>query len=101
MDEEATLRCDYSKVDAGLQDRPGLDKSNWEHLHAYDQWMDRIYWRQESLDLILDPDLPLPAHRRALVETVRAEHDGRRRRATPTIPRIRSARPGQRAPARR
>lgn len=90
MDTEATLRGEYSLVDEGLRDRLGLDETNWEHLNAYDRWMDRLFWQQEEFDPLEDPDLPLPPHLKGAIPEEEDE--------LPTKRRIRRARPGQKAP---
>jgi hypothetical protein len=93
MDTESTLRDEYSEIDEGLQDRLGPEESNWEHLRAYNHWLDRLYFNFEEFDPTEDPDLPLPPHLREQIQSA------------PTLPakkrRIRRARPGQTAPRAR
>lgn len=87
MDTEQTLRSQYSEIDAGLRDRLGKDKTNWEHLNAYDLWMDRLYYDHEEFDPLEDPDLPLPPH----LEEMMAKEEPQARTKFP----IRRARPQQ------
>lgn len=94
LDEEETLRRKYTTLDEGLQDYLTLERGNWEHLNAYDPWMDRLCRHREVFDPLLDPALPLPEHLRQRLEAERAA-------AAAPRPRIRKARPGQRVPARR
>lgn len=93
MDTEDTLRSDYSKIDGGLRDRLGPDETNWEHLRAYDPWLDRLYYQHEEFDPLEDPDLPLPPHLQGQIAKARGTLPKRRR--------IRRARPGQKGPKRR
>lgn len=90
MDTEETLRGDYSEIDDGLRDRLGLDRTNWEHLNAYDPWMDRLYHNGEEFDPLEDPSLPLPPHLQGRIPKAA--------RALPKKRRIRRARPGQKPP---
>ena len=92
MDTEGTLRSEYSEIDDGLRDLLGLDRTNWEHLNAYNAWMDRLYYNKEEFDPLEDPALPLPPHL-----------EGRIPKAASALPkkrRIRRARPGQKPPRR-
>lgn len=93
MDTEDTLRGEYSAIDDGLRDRLGLDRTNWEHLNAYDPWMDRLYHNGEEFDPLEDPSLPLPPHLMGRIPTTS--------RAVPKKQRIRRARPGQKPPLAR
>jgi len=97
MDSELTLRLDYNAIDRGLRDRVGLDRTHWEHLNAFDPWMDRLYWESEEFDPLADPNLPLPPHLRELIHSRWGESVQRRRKYRP---RVRAARPGQKPPAR-
>lgn len=90
MDTETTLRGDYSEIDEGLRDRLGPDTTHWEHLNAYDPWLDRLYYNNEEFDPLEDPGLPLPPHLKGRI----AKTSG----ALPKKRRIRRARPGQKRP---
>ena len=90
MDTEATLRAEYSEIDDGLRDRIGPNKNHWEHLNAYDPWLDRLFYSGEEFDLLDDPDLPLPPHLQGQVRNAPAQPPRHRR--------IRRARPGQQPP---
>lgn len=90
MDTEDTLRGEYSTIDEGLRARLGLDRTNWEHLNAYDPWMDRLYHNGEEFDPLEDASLPLPPHLCERIPTASI--------ALPTKRRIRRARPGQKPP---
>lgn len=93
MDTEATLRAEYSEIDEGLRDRIGPNKEDWEHLNAYDRWLDRLFYGHEEFDPTEDPELPLPPHLQGRLPVMSATLRKKRR--------IRRARPGQKPPTRR
>lgn len=92
-----TLKSDYNEVAHEIRDRLGHDSSHWEHPHAYDAWMDRLYRDREVFDPPTDPDLPLPAGLRDRIkeDVQRRERAGKNRSAKI---RIRTPRPGQKGP---
>jgi hypothetical protein len=98
-DTEETLRHEYSVVNVAMEDKLGLDVTNWEHPNAYDRWMDRILKGREVFDPLEDPELPMPAHIRSQLDMERATARLRRRPAGGQV-RLRQARPGQSSPAR-
>lgn len=95
-DTKETLLKEYTVVDVALRDKLRGDSSHWEHPKAFDRWMDRFYDRFEVFDPLDDPELPLPPH---LAEQLAAERvPPRRLRPRNAGPKLRRARPGQRAP---
>ena len=95
QDTEAQLRAEYSEVDEGLVDLLGGDVTHWEHLKAYDPWMDRLYKDKEEFDPLSDPDLPIPPHLPNLLKKQAAE---KRESEKSEKSGIRAARPGQPKP---
>lgn len=97
-DTETTLRNEYAEIDEGLRDRVGPNTTWWEHLNAYDSWMDRLYYAKEAFDPLQEPDLPLPPNLVEAVATLRESSKPTRQRAARGI---RRARPGQARPSLR
>lgn len=91
MDNEATLRAEYTALDKRMEDLRGNDPSHWEHPDAYNEWMDRLFTRNEDFDPLLDRMLPLPPH---LANLARVGGG-----ATASKPKVRAARLGQRRPS--
>lgn len=94
-DNEQTLKDEYNVVNEEIEEKLGLDVTNWEHPGAYDVWMDRLTKGREVFDPLEDPALPLPDHVRAQLDQERVAS---RRLRAPAV-RIRKAPPGQALPA--
>ena len=94
-DNEQTLRDEYNVVNEEIEEKLGLDVTNWEHPGAYDAWMDRLTKGRQVFDPLEDPALPLPDHVRAQLDQERVAS---RRLGAPAV-RISKARPGQALPA--
>lgn len=95
MDNEATLRAAYTALDKRVDDLRGNDPSHWEHPDAYNQWMDRLFTRNEDFDPLLDRALPLPPH---LLSAGRPGSDALRPGLAARKPKVRTRRLGQRRP---
>jgi hypothetical protein len=92
MDREPTARAEYMVVDDLVREARLADPTHWEHPHAYDRWIDRIY-AFDRLDPLDDPELPLPEVTRDLLMAATESGEGHSQR-----PRLRRARPGQPPP---
>jgi hypothetical protein len=81
MDTEATIRREYVTLNPYINERLGLDTTNWEHPRAYDAYMDALCRQFKRIDPTKDPLLPRPDVGNVTATTTRRTPRFRRSRA--------------------